>query len=214
MRAASTGLIARRSRRVILDEIKADLRRYFESAGLAIFDIAARHAACGYDLAVAMREALEHVGVDGDREWIARFASRAVTWEARADQLLNEARDYAKRFQRPASLIDFLEYADDAVDEMEEAASLADLCALLSPQDIPVGELRRLADMAVGSAQNWSKPSNARPPSREPTSATISTISFRLWSASSPSSIRPTSKFACYGGGSFLRFKNLGPCTS
>ena len=157
MRAASTGLIARRSRRVILDEIKADLRRYFESAGLAIFDIAARHAACGYDLAVAMREALEHVGVDGDREWIARFASRAVAWEARADQLLNEARDDAKRFQRPASLIDFLEYADDAVDEMEEAASLADLCALLSPQDIPVGELRRLADMAVGSAQELVK---------------------------------------------------------
>ena len=62
MKGASTGLLARRSRRVILDEIKADLRRYFESAGLAIFDIAARHAACGYDLAAAMREAFEHMG--------------------------------------------------------------------------------------------------------------------------------------------------------
>ena len=65
MRAASVGLLARRSRRVILDEIKADLRRYFENAGLAIFDIAARHAACGYDPAVAMGEAFEHIGSVG-----------------------------------------------------------------------------------------------------------------------------------------------------
>ena len=157
MRAASVGLLARRSRRVILDEIKADLRRYFENAGLAIFDIAARHAACGYDLAVAMREAFEHIGSDVDKEWIAKFASRAVAWEARADQLLNEARDDAKRFRRPPSLIDFLEYADDAVDELEEAASLIDLFALISSQGVPMGELRRLADMALGSAQELVK---------------------------------------------------------
>ncbi len=107
MRIASTGLLARRSRRVILDEIKAELRRYFENAGLAIFDIAASHAACGYDLAVTMREAFERMGRPGDEKWTAKFAARAVTWEARADQLLNEARDDIKRFGRPASLLDF-----------------------------------------------------------------------------------------------------------
>jgi uncharacterized protein Yka (UPF0111/DUF47 family) len=157
MKGASAGLLARRSRRVILDEIKAELRRYFENAGLAIFDIAARHAACGYDLAVAVREAFEHMGSDGDKEWIAKFAARAVAWEARADQLLNEARDDVKRFRRPLSLVDFLEYADDAVDEMEEAASLTDLFQLISPQGVPMGELRRLADMALGSAQELVK---------------------------------------------------------
>ena len=157
MKSASAGLLARRSRRVILDEIKAELRRYFENAGLAIFDIAARHAACGYDLAVAVREAFEHMASDGDRERISKFATRAVAWEARADQLLNDARDDVKRFRRPLSLVDFLEYADDAVDEMEEAASLIDLFALISPQSMPMGELRRLADMALGSAQELVK---------------------------------------------------------
>jgi uncharacterized protein Yka (UPF0111/DUF47 family) len=157
MKGASAGLLAGRSRRLILDEIKAELGRYFEDAGLAIFDIAARHAACGYDLAVAVRESFEHMGSSGDKEWSAKLAKRAVAWEARADQLLNEARDDVKRFRRPATLIDFLEYADDAVDEMEEAASLTELFTLISPQDAPMGELRRLADIALGSAQELVK---------------------------------------------------------
>jgi uncharacterized protein Yka (UPF0111/DUF47 family) len=157
MRAASAGMLVRRSRRAILDEIKADLSRYFENAGQAIFDIAARHAACGYDLAVTMREALERIGGAGHEEWIARFSARAVVWEANADQLLNEARDDIKRFGRPASLVDFLEYADDAVDELEEAASLLDLVALVSAEGATLRELRRLADLALGSAQEFVK---------------------------------------------------------
>lgn len=157
MKGASAGLLAGRSRRLILDEIKAELGRYFEDAGLAIFYVAARHAACGYDLAVAVREIFERIESADGKEWIAKLGKRAVAWEAKADQLLNEARDDAKRFRRPASLIDFLEYADDAVDEMEEAASLTDLFTLISPQGVPMDELRRLADMALASAQELVK---------------------------------------------------------
>jgi uncharacterized protein Yka (UPF0111/DUF47 family) len=157
MRCASTGLRAGRSRRMILDEVKAALRHYFENSGLAIFDIAARHAACGYDLAAAMREAFEQVGSSGNKKLITEFAARAVAWEARADQLLNEARDDVKRFGRPRSLVDFLEYADDAVDEMEEAASLLELFAQLSAQGLPMRELRQLVDMVVASSQELVK---------------------------------------------------------
>jgi uncharacterized protein Yka (UPF0111/DUF47 family) len=157
MRAASAGLLARRSRRAILDEIKADLKGYFESAGLAIFDIAARHAACGYDLAATMRETLERIGSAKLEESTAKFAARAVRWEAAADQLLNEARDDIKRFGRPASLVDCLEYADDAIDELEEAASVLDLLALVPTEGAPLPELRRLADLALGSAQEFVK---------------------------------------------------------
>jgi uncharacterized protein Yka (UPF0111/DUF47 family) len=157
MRCASAGLRAGRSRRMILDEIKAQLGRYFESSGLAIFDIAGRHAACGYDLAAAMREALEHIWGRGEDGLIKEFAARAVAWEARADQLLNDARDDVKRFQRPQSLVDFLEYADDAVDELEEGASLLELFALIRPQGLPMIELRQLADMALASSQELVK---------------------------------------------------------
>jgi uncharacterized protein Yka (UPF0111/DUF47 family) len=157
MQAASRGLVARRSRRAILDEIKADLRHYFESAGLAIFEIAARHAACGYDIAVTMREGFERAGSPGHAEWSSRFAKRAMAWEARADQLLNEARDDIKRFNRPPSLARVLNYADDAVDELEEAASLTDLLALVATDAEAMVHLARCSDLALGSAQEFIK---------------------------------------------------------
>lgn len=155
MRTASTGLRAGRSRRAVLDEIKAVLARYFESAGLVIFDIAARHAACGYDIAAALREAFEGIGNGGRTARTA--AAHAVAWEARADQLLNEARDDIKRFARPPSLSDFLSRADDAVDELEEAASLLDLLPLVNPDPESVTELQHLADLALGASQELIK---------------------------------------------------------
>jgi len=157
MRAASSGLIAQRSRRAVLDEIKADLRRYFENAGLVIFDIATRHAACGYDIAVTLREAFEGIGVPGRAAWMAKCAARAVAWEARADRLLNEARDDIKRFHRPASLAEFLGHADDAVDELEEAASLLDLLALVETERAALGSIQQLSDLALGAAQEFVK---------------------------------------------------------
>jgi uncharacterized protein Yka (UPF0111/DUF47 family) len=157
MKAASSGLISRRSRRAVLDEIKADLRRYFDKAGLAIFDIAARHAACGYDIAVTMREAIERSESGDGSDWTSKLATRAVVWEARADQLLNDARDDIKRFNRPASLANFLNYADDAVDELEEAASISDLLPLVAAEHIAASELKQLSDLALGSSQEFIK---------------------------------------------------------
>lgn len=157
MRAAATGLLAHRSRRAVLDEIKAELARYFENAGLLIFEIAARHAACGYDVAVTLREAFERIGNHGRAAWMARCAARAVVWEARADRLLNEARDDVKRFHRPASLSDFLNHADDAVDELEEAASLLDLLALVETEPAALVELQHLSDLALCAAQEFIK---------------------------------------------------------
>ncbi len=53
--------------------------------------------------------------------------------------------------------MDFLEYADDAVDEMEESASLLELFAQLSAQGLPMRELRQLVDMVVASSQELVK---------------------------------------------------------
>jgi uncharacterized protein Yka (UPF0111/DUF47 family) len=152
-RAASVGLRQRRSRRTILDEIKTDLRRYFERARLLIFDIAGRHAACGYDLAVSIREAFE--ALPGNA--VEQVAKRAAQWEADADRLLNLARDDVRRFERPPSLQRFLEHADDAVDQMEEAASLLGLARALPLQGATLEELRGLADLVLASAQEFAK---------------------------------------------------------
>jgi uncharacterized protein Yka (UPF0111/DUF47 family) len=157
MRLASDGLRQRRSRRVIGDEIKARLRRYFENERLGIFDIAAAHGALGFDIAMSLCEAFERVGSAKGQAWISRFASRAVLWESKADQLLNEAREDIKRFQRPRSLLQFFEHADDAVDELEEAAALVDLSALIAPSTAAVAKLRELAELPLRSAQELVK---------------------------------------------------------
>jgi uncharacterized protein Yka (UPF0111/DUF47 family) len=157
MRLASEGLHQQRSRRVITDEIKAKLRRYFENERLGIFDTAAAHVAFGYDLAVSLCEAFERIGTANAQAWISQFASRAAAWESKTDALLNEAREDVKRFRRPVSLLQFFEHADDAVDELEEAAALADLFIPIEPSPAAVTKLRELAELPLKSAQELVK---------------------------------------------------------
>lgn len=155
MQIASVGLRQGRSRRLIADEIKAELRRYFEDTSLAIFKIAARHAAAGFDLAITLREALDEV--DNSAPSVKRLAKRAAEWEHRADQLLNEARDDIKRHKRSGALLHVFECADDAVDELEEAASLVELIHLTPQNDVPRDELRALAETVLACSQEFIK---------------------------------------------------------
>ncbi|MFN3746870.1 MAG: DUF47 domain-containing protein, partial [Hyphomicrobiaceae bacterium] len=153
LRLSSVGLQQRRSRRNIKDEIKACLFDAFEKERLRVFDLAAEHAAIGFDLASALVEALARQGSVPDQGWLARFASRACAWEKRADQLLNEARDDVRRFERPRSLLEFLEHGDDAVDELEEAAALVELASVASFTTDALAKLRALAELALSSAR-------------------------------------------------------------
>ncbi len=157
LRLASVGLRQRRSRRAIQDEIKTRLHRYFENERLGIFDTAAAHVALGYDVALLVREALERIGSGPGRTWIASGAARAGAWEAKADQLLNEAREDIKRFRRPPSLLQFFERSDDAVDELEEAAALVELFLLVAPSADAIAKLKEIADLPLKSAQELVK---------------------------------------------------------
>lgn len=153
---ASRGLRQLRSRRIIADEIRSELKRHFESSRLAIFALASRHAALGFDLAVTLREALEYLG-RGAAGALPRFAERAMAWEAKADALLNCARDDIRRFDRPPALLQFFQSADDAIDELEEAASLLGLIELVPAPKAPLDAVRRLGDAALACSQELVK---------------------------------------------------------
>jgi uncharacterized protein Yka (UPF0111/DUF47 family) len=153
IRLAATGLRQKRSRRNIKDEIKASLVGFFETEKLGIFDLAADHSAIGYDLAFNLVETLTRMSSDAEAAWISRFAARAASWEARADQILNEARDDIRRFNRPRSLRVFLEFCDDAVDELEEAAAILDVARLTRPTPATLDQIRDLAELALLSSQ-------------------------------------------------------------
>ncbi len=155
MEIASIGLRQGRSRRLIADEIKAELKRHFETTGLAILDLATRHAETGFDLAITLRDALEDL--EGGAPASNALAARALQWEHLADQILNEARDDIKRHQRPAALLRFFEGADDAVDELEEAASMIELLSPVAVPGVAIEELRGLADTVLACAQEFIK---------------------------------------------------------
>lgn len=153
LRLSSIGLQQRRSRRNIKDEIKACLGSAFEKERLHVFDLAAEHAAVAFDLSSGIVEALGRSSVAQDRDWLTRFVGRAGTWEKRADQLLNEARDDIRRFSRPRSLLEFLEYEDDAVDELEEAAELVELGSIAGLAFSAMPKLQTLAELALAAAR-------------------------------------------------------------
>jgi len=153
LRLACSGLLKRRSRRNIRDEIKACLRNAFEKERLHVFDIAADHAAIGFDLASAVLDALTRHGSQHDGDWLTRFIERAGKWERQADQLLNEARDDIRRYERPVSLLEFLEFGDDAVDELEEAAVLVELAKLAGLTAPAIEKLLALAELALSSTR-------------------------------------------------------------
>jgi len=157
MRLASVGLLGRRSRRHIKDEIKACLRSAFDKERLHVFDLAAEHAAVGFDLASGLVEALTRQDSMNDRDWLTRYAARAGGWEQRADQLLNEAREDIRRFARPLSLLEFLEYGDDAADELEEAAVLVELAKLAGLTAPTIEKLRALAELALSSTRELAR---------------------------------------------------------
>ncbi|TVQ57935.1 MAG: DUF47 family protein [Chromatiaceae bacterium] len=154
LRIASTGLRQRRSRRNIQDEIKARLAGSFETQRLGVFELAGDHAALGYDLATMLVETLSRMssGVAGDH--LSAVATRASAWEAKADQILNEARADIRRFARPRSLRDFFEFADDAIDELEEAAAVLELAGLSSLNAVTIERLQEIAELALLSCQD------------------------------------------------------------
>lgn len=152
-RLACEGLRRQRSRRNIKDEIKARLKMAFEREHLKVFDFAADHAAIGFDLASSIVEAIGLADDESGREWLGRFTARAEAWERRADQLLNDARDDIRRFERPRSLLTSFQSADDAVDELEEACTLVELARVAGCCDDAMADIRSLAEMALAASR-------------------------------------------------------------
>lgn len=157
LRNAALGLRQGRSRRNIQDELKVYLKRLIENERLTIFDTAVDHAACLYDTAFALVEALDRAHLADRTTQFEQLAARAAVWEARADHLLNEARAEIKRTNRTSTLLQFFEWVDDAVDESEEAASLLDLYGEVDMPAEAFAKLRPLAECALGGAQELIK---------------------------------------------------------
>ncbi|MGZ5819618.1 MAG: phosphate transport regulator, partial [Burkholderiaceae bacterium] len=103
---------------LIEDETRVLLTRYLQSWA-SEFDLASEHAAYCHELAMAVRDALAH-GYNRKEE--AKVTVRTKSWERRADDLVEQAREAAKLHPRWQHFAHLIELADNIADNLEEAA--------------------------------------------------------------------------------------------
>ncbi len=144
--AATEGLLSGQSHALIHDRIRVALATHFSNEGRQLLGIATDHAGLIFELASSVCDRLQ-AGAD-------HAAKRARRFEHDADGLVRETREIVRRRPEYAIFLSLLETADDAADELEDAAFLLDLSTL---QGKPQEALRTLAELLAEASQEWIK---------------------------------------------------------
>lgn len=148
-RAATEGLLAQQSHALIHDRIRVALARHFGNEEKQLLIRAAEHAGLIFEIATMLRD-----GVQEDATGAGKRAKRARRFEHDADQIVADTREAVRRRPDYAVFLPLLQAADNAVDELEDAAFLLDLETL---EGKPLGALRMLAAIVAEASQEWVK---------------------------------------------------------
>ncbi len=143
LRIASEGQRAGRSRRLIVDEIEAELLSHIDTTERVTLAIASEHAALLGSLGDRLRRALLRARARDAHAEVERAAALAKGLETKADDLVRRAQDVRHPSGRTV-LAPLLAEADLAVDALERAAFLL----TLAPQSTPGGTVTALAPLA------------------------------------------------------------------
>ena len=146
LRTAAQGLLAKRSTRLIRDEIKADLLERLETAEEGFFALLADQATLACELAEAVRGGVVDMSASVGRERLQLVAERAKYWETQADQVVVRLRESVEHSTEGAWFARFAHDLDDVADMLEEAACLL---PLLPAVDAPAAFLDPLVDLAT-----------------------------------------------------------------
>jgi len=97
IRCTAEGLLAGKSRTLIRDEIRVELLKHVRAAHQQVIDLVAEHGSLVVETAQTLHAALAHLALaDGDG-YLKTAATRAATWEHRADEILSAVRTAAAR---------------------------------------------------------------------------------------------------------------------
>jgi uncharacterized protein Yka (UPF0111/DUF47 family) len=149
LQTATEGLSAGASHALIHDRIRVTLAAHFSNEEQQLLRIAADHAGLVFELATLVRD-----GLQGDAHGAGKRTKRARRFEHDADQLVVQTRDAIRRRPDFGLFLSILEAADDAADELEDAAFLLDLDTL---QGKPLESLQTLGDLLAEASQEWIK---------------------------------------------------------
>jgi len=142
LKVSAEALLEGRSVRLARDRIEADLVRRLERTDSALLSIVVRQAGLARDIAAAIAH---HVsGLQAGRCTDSRaLTSNARRIEEKADKIAFEARSAVARFEAGSVLGQLVDRAEEAIDELEQAAFIASLV----PDGIIPTALAALADL-------------------------------------------------------------------
>ena len=152
LRMAAEGLAARQSASLIRDRVRAELARHLSNEERRLLGVAAEQAGLIFELASLVRDAVWRRRA---RRWAV--PRRARGFEHDADRLVIETWRAVRRRPDYGAFLPLLHSADDAADELEEAAFLLRLLTPRPPADPALEPLQSLAALLVETAQEWVK---------------------------------------------------------
>jgi uncharacterized protein Yka (UPF0111/DUF47 family) len=126
LQIAASGLLKGQSEALIRDQVRAELFNHFRSAEQRLLVDCSRHAGIILQLATGLRATLRQ-GPSSSADTLARNAAQAKQAESRADEIVKQMRLTVRRIPGTEIFRRILEVADDAADDLEDAAFLTGL---------------------------------------------------------------------------------------
>jgi len=157
LRACSEAMLRGEPSAFVQDSVRAELFRHFRSGQERLYDLAGEHAAYIVEIAAGVRDTVFQARAGDALERLRANAARAREWEHRADELVNQIRAAARHGEGAEAFQAIVESADDAADELEDAAFHLTLLAEPGGRSEPFDRLRELADLLVEGAQEYMK---------------------------------------------------------
>jgi uncharacterized protein Yka (UPF0111/DUF47 family) len=126
MRVSTKALVAGQSSRLVRDQIEADLVRRLERVDSALFAIVLRQVGLAHDIAAAIADYLAALQAGRPADGTL-LTARAGHIERKADRIAIEARKEVTRLNARPIIQQLVDRAEEAVDELEQAAFIASL---------------------------------------------------------------------------------------
>ncbi|MGJ5179961.1 hypothetical protein ACQR16_30630 [Bradyrhizobium oligotrophicum] len=151
LRAATEGLLAGRSVRLVRDQIEADLVRHLDRVDGGLLAIVMRQLGLAHDLAAALSRDLTTLpsGLLADRQLLA---ARAARIEQKADRIAIEARQEIARLNAEPLIAQLVDRVEETIDELEQAAFIASLVPAAMPPALSLA-LIELCKVAIGGIE-------------------------------------------------------------
>jgi uncharacterized protein Yka (UPF0111/DUF47 family) len=146
LRVSAEALLEGGSVRLARDRIEAELVRHLQRADRLLLAIVIRQLGLARDIAagIALFVAERQAGRPFDSD---AFATQARRIEEKADKIVLEARQEIERFETDGAIKKLVDQAEQAIDELEQAAFIASL----APEAIDAELLKPLADLAAAA---------------------------------------------------------------